>query len=372
MGITDGPRRPRFVVNGRFLSKPLGGVTRVGREMLRALIAETRARGEGPVVVAAAKSAIIPLPEGDRPVRAWRSEWGVELTAGPEGRIGEQTTLPWQALGDTIVSFCNTTPLLSRRSVIWIHDANVFDAPQSYTPAYRLWHKTMLAGSVARRFDIVTVSEYSRSRLIACGAPPEQVTVIYNGGDHILASPPDEGPMQEAGLAGRPYVLVVGSRARHKNMPFAVQALSERLDPTIRIALVGLHQEGPYGADPRVETDARVVRLPAIPDAALRALYRHAACLVLPSKQEGFGLPAAEALFEDTPLVLSDRTSLPEIGGDAALYFDPTDAAGLAAAVTRAMSHDVRARLIAAGRVHRERFRWRASARRLLDLLAAH
>lgn len=360
-------KSPRFVINGRFLDKPLGGVTRVGREMVRALIAEARETGGPAPVVATTSGAIMPLPEGDRPVRAWRSDWGVELVAGPEGRVGEQVSLPLNYPNATVVSFCNTTPLMSRRSIVWIHDANIFDAPHSYSRAYRLYHKAILAGAIARKFDIVTVSEFSRSRLIAWGAPADRVSVIHNGGDHIQAAPADEGPMAAAGLLGARYVLVVGSRARHKNMPFAINALSEGLDPSIKIAVVGLHQEGPYGAESRLGCGARVVRLPQITDAALRALYAKAACLVLPSKQEGFGLPAAEALFEDTPLVLSDRTSLPEIGGDAALYFDPSDAEALVAQVKQAMDPDVRAHLIAAGRVHREQFRWRASARQLLE-----
>ena len=348
------------LVNARFLSKPVGGVARVGREMLRALLEELAARsaGERPEIEIAAPPGV--ALEGVE-------QAGAAIVAGPGNLVGEQLMLPLVRPGATILSFANSTPLLAWRSIIWIHDAHVFEAPESYSAAYRLWHQNLLRACVLRGFQVITVSNYSREALIEHGANADRTAVIWNGGDHILRAPADVSVADAQGLTKDSFVLLVGSRAKHKNLPFAVQALSQRLPREVTIAVVGLHQEGAYSDSAGVGADARVRLLPVVSDAQLRALYERARAVVIPSVLEGFGLPAAEALWCSAPLVLANRTALPEVGGDAALYFEPDDGDALAACVLQSFEGATRALLLQAGATQRQKFRWRASAKKLVD-----
>jgi glycosyltransferase involved in cell wall biosynthesis len=349
------------VINGRFLSKPQGGVARVGTELLRAL--EQELRENAPEI----RLRIATAPGASAVPGAPGSHGNLVRTRGFAGRLGEQLGLPVLYPGATILSFCNVTPVLARRSVVWIHDAQIFDAPDTYGAAYRLWHRGIFAAARWRGFEIATVSHFARSRLLHHGANPDRVRVMHNGGDHILRNAPDGAAARRAGLEQQPYVLVVGSPARHKNVPFALRALLAGGAPGLKIAVVGLAQAGAYLKAEGLPDDARIVLLPQVSDGELRALYAGARVVVVPSLFEGFGLYAAEAMFADSgPLVLSARTSLPEVGGDAALFFDPTDPESLRAAVRLALEPATATRLRAAARVQREQFRWRRTARTVI------
>ncbi|MET0182612.1 MAG: glycosyltransferase family 1 protein [Caulobacterales bacterium] len=356
-GVEGNARAAQFIINGRFLAKPLTGVTRVGRELLRALVDEIDTQGGGNLRLA--------MPQGG--VRVWDQNKSIPLGPGWGDNIGEQFVMPFYYPSQTIVGFCNTAPFLARRAIIWIHDSHVFDAPDTFSPMYRRWHQAVFRVSLMRRFDIVTVSEFSRERLIALGADPARIRVIYNGGDHLLREEYDESALKQAGVEGARYVLIVGSRAKHKNIPFAVDALSRALPADVKIVIGGLQQVGPYGEAPATRADPRIVRLPFVTDGQMRAFYRNAECLVLPSLLEGFGLPAAEAMWEGAPLVLSNRGSLPEVGGAAALYFDGLDAADIAAKTMQALQPETNARLREAANQQREKFSWQTAAREFLS-----
>lgn len=349
-------RKPAAVINGRFLARPQSGVSRVGIELLRAL-AEELAADARPLRLRVATPAGVTLAEPQL-VRA----------RGFASNLGVQLALPALYPGATVISFCNETPLLAAGSVIWIHDTNIFDAKDSYPPAYRLWHRLMLEAAKLRRFDVVTVSSHARERLLQRGLAPERIRVIHNGGDHILREPEQTRVLERAGLRSGEFILVVGSPARHKNVPFAIGALLPLCSSQLRIAVLGLAQAGPYVETNAHCSDPRVTFLPRVSDAELRALYRAARVVLSPSLCEGFGLYTAEAMFaESGPLVLSNRGALPEVGGQAAVYFDPTDAASLREAVQRALAPQTQQALHSAARTQREKFRWRRAAREVLD-----
>jgi glycosyltransferase involved in cell wall biosynthesis len=219
-----------------------------------------------------------------------------------------------------------------------------------------------------RRFPVVTVSEYAKTRLVHYGLRSEDVGVIYNGGDHILRTAEDERVLLANGLDRAEFLLLVGSVAKHKNLPFALEALLPLCGARFRIAVVGLAQVGNYrGSDPMM-TDPRVTVLPRITDGELRALYRRAKVVIAPSLCEGFGLYVAEAMFAGSgPLVLSNRTALPEVGGDAALYFDPTEAESLRKAVSLALQPGTAERLFNAAAKRKSRYQWSRAATAIIE-----
>jgi hypothetical protein len=354
------------LLNGRFLAKPVTGVTRVGRELLAAITEELAARDEPHRLALAAPADAVFEPTSKARVAA-----AMPIVRGPASIPAEQMQFALRDRHATIVSFCNVTPLLARRAIVWIHDAHIFEAPDSYKTLYRLWHVGQLRGATLRRYRIVTVSDYSRRRLIDFGAPAARLSVIHNGGDHILRTAAEPEALPALGLHDAPFVLVMGSPAKHKNLPRTLAALTSRLDPKIKIAVVGLSQAGAAYADDGepMPQDDRTIRLPRITDGVLRALYERAAVTIVPSVLEGFGLPAAEAMWSGGTLALANATALPEVGGQAALYFDPHDGDDIVRTVMAAMAPETAAKLRAAAVVQRERFQWRNSARALLSML---
>ena len=354
------------LINGRFLAKPPSGVTLVARELTRALLGEIAAlppHARPRIDFAAPEGYAPPLPAGFS-LEA-HQDW-LRLVPGPGSIPQEQMLLPQARGAQRVLNFCNVAPVLASRLTVWIHDAQVFDSPDSYSPAFRLYAQSMMQAMRLRRAEIATVSAYSKSRLVAHGFAAERISVVLNGGDHLQQTPPDDAALARHGLSAEGYAFMVGSRARHKNIPFAVQALLEGGPQDLVIAVAGLHQAGSYAGD-ALPPHPRLRLLPRISDGEMRALMRGARFVLCPSLEEGFGLSAAEALWEETPLGLSERAALPEVGGEAALYFNPQDARAIGEIGHRLCADDVRSMLKQKARLQKSRLTWQTAARTTLE-----
>jgi len=165
----------------------------------------------------------------------------------------------------------------------------------------------------------------------------------------------------------RPLVLSLSAKRPHKNIARLFRALAE-LDPTERPSLVVPGYPTPHEGKLR---DLAValgiadrVRMPEwLPAADLEGLYANAACVVFPSLYEGFGLPVLEAMARGVPVACSNRSSLLEVAGDAALLFDPEDVQAIRSALERLLRDaDLAARLGEAGRARAATFTWRRTA----------
>jgi alpha-1,3-rhamnosyl/mannosyltransferase len=173
-----------------------------------------------------------------------------------------------------------------------------------------------------------------------------------------------------------PYVLHVGDLHERRNLVVVVQGLLEarrRLDmPSLSLVLAGVDR----GIGNRLEACAAdrgaagaVVRLGAVSEPALHALYRGAAALVYPSRYEGFGLPLVEAMASGTPVLASRAASIPEVAGESAVLLDPDDPQGWSNAIVNVMSDAVlRARLRADGLARAAMFTWERTARITCDV----
>jgi glycosyltransferase involved in cell wall biosynthesis len=178
------------------------------------------------------------------------------------------------------------------------------------------------------------------------------------------------------GAGDRPFVFAVGNRTPQKNIQVVHEALALLGDAEFDVVHAGeanarVFGDGGTGAGTRPPgRGARLVSAGFVSDGELRALYERAACFVFPSVYEGFGLPPLEAMTCGCPVVAARAASIPEVCGDAAVYFDPHDPRDLAAALTRVMADPaLRARLARDGRERAKRFSWRASAERVYDVL---
>ncbi len=264
----------------------------------------------------------------------------------------------------------NPPPLSGAPVVFTIHDLIQIDVADVATPAKRLYFECIVRPACRRAARVLTVSEYSRTRILEwSGAPPEHVVNVGNG---VSAEFQPDGPRHEPGF---PYLLYVGNFRPHKNLGRLFEAFARAHCPGLRLIVV---------ADPPRDIEERLHRLRiadrtsfirSISDEALAALYRGALALVLPSLVEGFGLTALEAMACGTPAIVSNTAALPEVAGDAALYIDPLDPECLSSAIECAAdSPALRESLRTRGLERAKQFSWDRVAGRVLDILedAAH
>ncbi|PPK85596.1 glycosyltransferase involved in cell wall biosynthesis [Neolewinella xylanilytica] len=229
------------------------------------------------------------------------------------------------------------------RSVVTVHDLIFRTHPQLYPLIDRtIYHlKTRYACRTADR--VVAISEATKSQIVAeYGIPAEKIDVVYQSCDPLFF---DDRTVDMARLRQRytlpdRYLLFVGSITRRKNLEIVLEAYTQ-LDDRHRLPIIVVGR----GSKHRAELERHRAFGTASPylhwiddlsdDLALKTLYRNATALIYPSLAEGFGLPVVEALLSRTPVITSDRSSLPEAGGPDSLYIDPTDAATVATAVAR-------------------------------------
>lgn len=209
---------------------------------------------------------------------------------------------------------------------------------------------------------IITLSEYTRDDLgRVLGVGPERVTVVPGAADEFASGPIGELPTW---LEGRRYLLSMGNTKAHKDLPTLLKAFSLLDDDASLLVLAGSDPGGyassVLGGHPAA---ARIRFTGSITDDTLRALYAGADVLAFPSRYEGFGLPPLEAMSFGTPVVVARAASLPEVVGDAGLYFEPGDAGGLADALRRVRADEALATNLAArGGTRAGTFTWERAA----------
>ncbi len=241
------------------------------------------------------------------------------------------------------------------------------------------WCSPKIVGPFTRRIrhfaqdaDRILASSESTKRDVVelLGVPDEKIRVTYGAAEETLAQlPREEAAARVADRFGiaQPYLLFVGTIEPRKNveaLAMAFKRIARDSNHQLVVAgSVGWNADAALAAlnDPAIA--ARVTRLGYVPSDDLAALYSAADALVLPSHYEGFGLPVVEAMTCGCPVITSNVSSLPEAGGDAAVYCDPGDTDSLAQAIQRVLSDpDLRSRMIASGYEQARRFSWRNCA----------
>jgi glycosyltransferase involved in cell wall biosynthesis len=260
------------------------------------------------------------------------------------------------------------------RSVLTVHDLAFWRMPESHEPASREYYDG-LRRSASEAARIICVSHATKTDLLAeCPEAEPKVRVVHEAPDPLYAH--ERAADGASDLAGeRPYFVFVGTISPRKNLMRIVKAFArvvERLDRGHRPELVIVGADG-YDAALvhqlpgalRVEQYVRFVG--PQPAQEVARLYRRALALVFPSLLEGFGLPVVEAMASGAPVITSNRSSPPEVAGDAALLVDPDDWEALAAEMTRVLNDGaLRERLRLAGLSRAAKFSWERAARETL------
>jgi glycosyltransferase involved in cell wall biosynthesis len=225
--------------------------------------------------------------------------------------------------------------------VVTVHDMTFFDHPEWHERTKAPLFRRAIRVAAERADAVVCVSAVTADRLRDRLHPTAPVHVIPHGVDRARfrpePSPDDEDALRALGV-DPPYVAFLGTLEPRKDVPTLVAAFDRMAasQPTLSLVVAGLDGWGTKAVSDAVgqaTTRDRIRRVGYVPDTAVPALLRHAAAVAYPSLDEGFGLPALEALACGAPLVTTQGTAMAEVTGDAALLVPPGNADALAAAL---------------------------------------
>jgi glycosyltransferase involved in cell wall biosynthesis len=362
-----GPRSPRVLVNGRFLSQALSGVQRHALEMTRALVA-----GGYDVELAVPPDARIPdelVPFACRIGRLRGQAWEQRDLASFAGSHRAPLWSPG-----------NTGPVRVKRQLVTLHDLFPYRFPDFHSRAFRVWYRSLHRALVLRGVRFAAVSQYTRDEIVSLlGVTPERVAIVPGGVTpefRPIAKPVADRTALRLGLPPR-FVMTLAAASRRKNLERLVDAwqLVRVRDQGIELVLAGGTVDrrlSRYALPDRAWLAGRgVCAVEHIPEADLPAVYNAATALAMPSLAEGFGLPALEALCCGTPVVVSANSALVETFGQlGASLVDPYDVRSIADGIMRVLASPSVYRPAdpaAIGRQHA----WSESAGRLIAALDA-
>jgi glycosyltransferase involved in cell wall biosynthesis len=266
----------------------------------------------------------------------------------------------------------------ARRFVITVHDLNFLYYPQFLTPESRRYYSQQIQPAVHQAAHILADSEATRTDLVRLlDVPSNKVTTVHLAAGSAFHPLPDrqvERRLDHYSLT-RGYLLFVGTLEPRKNLPGLLSAYRILLDrgtderPLVIVGGRGWLYEGTFAHVEKMGLAGHVRFLHKVPDADLPALYNGAALLVAPSFYEGFGLPALEAMACGTPVVVSDRGSLPEVVGEAGIKVNPDEPEAIAEGMAAVLNDpDLWARRREAGLAQAARFTWEKAARETLKI----
>jgi glycosyltransferase involved in cell wall biosynthesis len=361
----------RIVVNGRFFAQPRTGVQRYGLETLRAL---DQLLSRHPHFLEGHRWELaLPHDAVDVPLLENFEYCTLQFFTG---HAWEQLALAAFARDSYLINFSYSAPLFKRWQLMTVHDASVRTHPQAYSRAYRAWNNLLVRTLAARAHSVMTVSHFSAQELRRhFGLQRNDIVIAREGWEHVsAASTIDEAAvLRRYGLVSGAYLLAVGSLKSNKNfgvIPRALHLLGGSLK--LPVAVAGGRDVRVYQGTEGLGLDGLNL-LGFVSDEELNVLYRHASWFIFPSLYEGFGLPPLEAMANGCPVLAAHAGPIPEIYGDAVLYFDPNDPASLAACLrdltTRSDAPALRETLKQRAVARMAIYRWDANARILLDHL---
>jgi glycosyltransferase involved in cell wall biosynthesis len=355
----------------------VGGSERYLHEMLRALAEDRRGLDLTLFTQDENDAALRQRFGGFQNVRTRRLR--CEARHRPRRILSEQIVLPFrarQAGVQVLWSPGYTAPLASGiKQVVTVFDVQYKRFPEDLSLSYRLASDLLIRAAVRRAERVVTLSRFGREEVVRYyGVQTETVTIVSAGCRPEFGDPMPlrrrEEELAAAGVGSAPFVLCVAHSYPHKNLPLLIRAFARLGNPALRLVLVGQPRRGEAGVQAALREcgcSDRVLRLGAVAQERLVALYQGCAAFVLPSLYEGFGLPVLEAMMAGAPVVTTRAASLPEVGGEHVLYVGGDSATELARAMQQVLEWPVAARQARteAARNHARSFTWETASERM-------
>ncbi len=362
-------KKRHFVFDGRTATPHFPGIGRYVTNLARALIPQLEEDERLTLLyhpkhppVLPSSDAVQALPVGAS-VFSPRQQWHIPRLlgrAGAELYHSAYYLMPYRPGVPAVLTVYDLIPLLF---------------PQQSSRRARLMFRWTIRLALRATHYCLAISEATRQDLVRhFHVAPDRIACVPLAADPAF-TPQDvtrvERVRNDYGLPDR-YVLYLGSNKPHKNLVGLVDAWSE-LQPRSEVLVIAGAWDERY-PEPRrrvvkLGLEDRVRLLGPVPEEDLPALYSGAEVFAFPSMYEGFGLPVLEAMACGTPVVCSDRSSLPEVAGDAAVYCDPTQTGSIADALQRVLRNaDLRQDLHKRGLARASQFSWERTARETLEV----
>ncbi len=248
----------------------------------------------------------------------------------------------------------------------------VYDMIHEVYPAYFSskdptipWKKQL----IGKAGCIIAISESTKKDIIKfINVDPNRIFVIYLGNpfENMIGQNEEINNFSDPSICAGSYILFVGNRSSYKNFTFFIKTIAPLLlkNNELQVCCAGGEPFSPHEIScfKNFQILNKVHHIQP-DDNTMKKLYKNARAFIFPSLYEGFGLPVLEAFSSGCPTLLSNTSSLPEIGGDAALYFDPYDSASLIDALEHIISDDtLRTQLILKGYERSKQFSWEKTA----------
>jgi glycosyltransferase involved in cell wall biosynthesis len=300
-----------------------------------------------------------------------RAGLGVDVMVIPFRRLWSQVRLPIALASerpDLLFVPAHAIPFgWPGKALTVVHDLAFERFPHAYSASERAYLRLTTRWAAVRCPLLIAVSESTKEDLVsAYGVRPERVRVVPLGASQAAVAPAAPSRLAELGLGGA-FVLQVGRIETRKNQAAALAAV-ERLDG-VTLAVAGPERDPALAAKLRSSPRCRV--LGRVDQATLELLYQRASAVIVPSLYEGFGLPVLEAMARGKVVVAAKASSLPEVGGDAALYYhDAADPEQLAKVLEVALGDEtLRTTLARAARARARKFTWEKCAAGVVEVI---
>ena len=289
----------------------------------------------------------------------------------------EQGAMPIQlrkVKPDLVHSLGYVIPLDARGPhVVTVHDVNYLGHKGWRTGFGRTAFRFFAERTVKRADRIIAVSRFSRDEIVKhMRVSPEKVSVVHSAGKEAAPHRLNGAKSEVVRNLTRPYVMAFSALSAHKNIPRLISAFA-KISSIVPHDLV-LVGHMPVKSAVRAEMEAaggdeRIHFTGYLPESDVNALLHNASLFAFPSLYEGFGLPLLDAHNAGVPVVCSSAGALPEVAGEAALFFDPHSVDDIANALKRGLlDADLRDRLVNAGHENARSFSWDRTARETLDI----
>jgi glycosyltransferase involved in cell wall biosynthesis len=256
-------------------------------------------------------------------------------SSAPMYSLAAQMEIPGLVKGATLLHcpHYDVPVLYARRMSVTIHDVtHLLDPAFRNTLKSRIFAKSLLKIAVAKARRIITISQYSKQMILEhLGGSENKISVIHRYASPVFTPMPRNEARKMVGQLGlcRDYFLFVGSPKPHKNLPILFEAFAQlpaTYRRTLELVIIGKDKKNEpllHALALSLGVDQSVRWIDSVSDEMLRACYAAAEATIMPSRQEGFGLPVIESMACGTPVICADAASLPEVAGGCGLLFDP-------------------------------------------------